>query len=159
MSDPAASVARKSTFYSNKDYHSKNMKHGETHSTEVAITLLTRQPRVWLPAFPKVFRSHRDLLTALLRVWTEAWKCQSNPSCTSEWHASTTKNMKHTLTNHLVPFLTIQLFNERSLDNSWCRWHWFKDRGSLRHMGKVKEGPQRHLSILKDLAFIKLSTY
>ena len=35
---------------------------------------------------------------ALLRVkWTEARKCQSNPSSTGEWHASTTKNKKHGL--------------------------------------------------------------
>ena len=45
---------------------------GGLHSTEVAFVLLTQQPRVRFPAFLEVFRSHRDLLTALLRVWTEA---------------------------------------------------------------------------------------
>ena len=44
--------------------------------------------------FSWIFQWHWDLLTVLLRVkWTEAWKCQSNPSSTCEWHASTTKKI------------------------------------------------------------------
>ena len=42
--------------------------------------------------FTWIFWCCLDLLTALLRIkWTEAWKCQSNPSSTDEWHAITTK--------------------------------------------------------------------
>ena len=34
-----------------------------------------------------------DLLTAQLRVkWTDAWKCQLNPSSAGKWHTRTAKN-------------------------------------------------------------------
>ena len=38
-----------------------------------------------------LFPCRWDLLMALLRVkWTEAWKCQSNPSIPGKWHVRTT---------------------------------------------------------------------
>ena len=55
---------------------------GWLDSTEVAYLLLTQQPRVRFSAFPRIF-----LLIYwrhCLEQWTEAWKCQSNPSSTGK---------------------------------------------------------------------------
>ena len=68
------------------------------HGTEVAFLHLTQQPRARFTAFPKfftvIFQYRWDELAALLRVkWTETWKCQSNPSSTGKWQASTPRKI------------------------------------------------------------------
>ena len=66
------------------------------HSTNEAVLLLTQQPWVQFPKkFSGIIWCRWDLLRALLRVkWTQAWKCQSNPSSTGKWQATITKEKK-----------------------------------------------------------------
>ena len=81
-----------------------------------------------IPGIPKKIILN-FLTSPLLRVkWTEAWKCQSNPSSTGKWNASTTNKQTKTI----VSMVSRSPWGRVGALRTGVRLPWWKFRGRTR---------------------------
>ena len=74
---------------------------------------------------PKVLMLLRFINALLRGKWTLAWKCWLNPSSTSYWQASTSKNKLQLNLNMEILILTIvHLYGSEILRSRWTSTYW-----------------------------------